>query len=430
MKKIVNIITLGCSKNLVDSEKLLKQLEANNYKVIHDSNKKSDIIIINTCGFINDAKQESIDTILSAIEAKRSGKVEKVFVFGCLSERYADELRAELPEVNQYFGTFDLEKVIRSLNAEYKEDLINERIVTTPQHVAYLKISDGCNHTCAFCAIPAIKGKYTSRTIEDIVDEAQRLINQGVKECILIAQDISYYGVDIYGKCMLPQLVDKLSALEGMQWLRLHYAYPNNFPEEVLDLMAQRSNICKYLDIPLQHITDNMLKTMKRNISGKRVKELITKIRTKVPDIALRTTLIVGHPGEEEADFNDLLDFVKETKFDRLGVFTYSEEDGTYSALNYKDNITEEEKQRRADEIMFAQQDISLELNQNKIGKTFKTIIDRKEGEAYIGRTEFDSFEVDNEVIIETDQKLIIGEFYNVKIVKAEDFDIYGLLES
>lgn len=428
MKKSVNIITLGCSKNLVDSEKLLKQLGANEFEVAHDSSEKSDIIIVNTCGFINDAKQESIDTILDAINAKKNGKAEKVYVTGCLSQRYADQLRSELPDVDDYFGAYDIKKILTTLNAEYRDSLLNERIVTTPSHIAYLKISEGCDRGCAFCSIPLIKGKHVSRSIEDVVEEAELLVSQGVKEILLIAQDLSFYGMDLYKERKLPEMLDKLSKIQGLEWIRLHYAYPNDFPEEVLELMAERDNICNYIDVPVQHISSKMLKIMRRRISKKATVDIINKFREKVPDVALRTTLLVGHPGEDEKDFEDLKKFVQSIKFDRLGVFTYSEEEGTHSGETMEDTISQEEKQRRADEIMAIQQDISYELNQKKVGKEYKTIIDRKEGDVYIGRTQYDSYEVDNEVII-SDSDLEIGSFYNVKITKADDFDLYGAVK-
>jgi len=426
----VNVITLGCSKNLVDSEYLLKQLSANGFKVVHDSNSNDyDIVVINTCGFINDAKQESIETILQFEELKKQNKIKKLFVFGCLSQRYREELIKEIPSVDKYFGVYDLKELVESIGANYKSELIGERFVTTPKHYAYLKISDGCDRNCSFCAIPLIKGKHLSKAIPELVDEAELLVRNGAKEIILIAQDLSYYGYDIYKKPKLADLIDQLSDIKGLKWLRLHYAYPAKFPMDVLEIMTAKPNICHYLDIPVQHISDKMLKMMKRGNTKNETYDLIDNLRAKIPDIVLRTTILVGHPGETDEDFRELLDFVKYAKFDRLGVFTYSEEENTFSANNYKDDVPFSVKQSRMDEIMEVQRQISNELNYQKIGNIYNAIIDRKEGDYYIGRTEYDSPEVDNEVLIQSDAKLKIGQFYNVRIIKADDFDLFARIE-
>jgi len=424
--KKVNIITLGCSKNLVDSESLIRQLESNGFKVEHDSNRHADIVIVNTCGFINDAKQESIETILQFEDLRNKGKIEKLIVFGCLSERYKNELEKEIPVVDQYFGVYNLKELVESVGANYKEELVGERSLTTPKHYAYLKISEGCDRTCSFCAIPLIKGKHTSRPIEDLIKEATFLIKKGVKEIILIAQDLSYYGIDLYKEPKLAELIDKLSDLKGLKWLRLHYTFPAKFPKDVIDVMKSKSNICKYLDIPVQHISDNQLKKMRRGINKEQTYELIEYFRKELPDMALRTTLLVGHPGETDEEFNELIEFVRFAKFERLGVFTYSEEENTYSAKSFKDDIPFSIKQSRMEEIMEVQREISNQLNQNRIGKEYLVIIDRKEGDYYIGRTEYDSPEVDNEVVIKTQNKLGIGSFYRVKVTSAEDFDLIG----
>ncbi len=428
--KKVNIITLGCSKNLVDSESLMRQLESNGYRVVHDSNEHSEIVIINTCGFINDAKQESIETILQFEDLRQTNKIEKLFVFGCLSERYKKELEKEIPLVDKYFGVYNLKELTESIGAHYKEELIGERFLTTPKHYAYLKISEGCDRTCSFCAIPLIKGKHKSRPIEEIISEAEFLISKGVKEIILIAQDLSYYGLDIYKEFKLGELIDRLSDLKGLKWLRLHYAFPARFPKDVVKIMKSKSNICKYLDIPVQHISDKLLKNMRRGITKEQTYELIDSFRKEIPEMALRTTLLVGHPGETDEDFNELIEFVKFAQFERLGVFTYSEEENTYSAKNFKDDIPLSIKQSRMDEIMEIQRSISNKLNNNKIGKLFKVIIDRKEGDYYIGRTEFDSPDVDNEVIVKSEKKnLRVGSFYKVRIKSADDFDLIGEVE-
>lgn len=425
-KDKVNIITLGCSKNMVDSEVLSGQLQANDIDVVHE-NKKSDhnIVVVNTCGFIEKAKEESINTILDQVELKRRGKLDKVYVTGCLSERYKNNLETEIPEVDAYFGTMELPLILKQFEADYKTELLGERLLATPQHYAYMKISEGCNRTCSFCAIPLMRGQHISKPIEELVKEAEGLVKKGVKEIMLIAQELTYYGLDIYKKRMLPDLLRRLSDVKGLEWIRLHYAYPSKFPLEILDAMKERENICNYLDMPLQHAANNMLKAMKRQITREEMEELIQAVREKVPGICLRTTLITGFPGETEDDVEELKMFLQKQRFDRVGIFTYSHEEGT-SAFDLKDNIPEEEKERRAQEIMEVQQEISFELNQQKIGKTFKTLIDKKEAGRYLGRTEFDSVEVDNEVVIHSPQKLSIGEFYNVTIRKAYDYDLEG----
>lgn len=425
----VNVITLGCSKNLVDSENLIGQLKGNDIEVAHESNADANIVVVNTCGFIDMAKQESIDTILDYADAKTKGAIEKLYVTGCLSERYKEDLSKEIPEVNAWFGTMDLPFLLKELGADYKHQLIGERQgLTTPQHYAYLKISEGCNRTCSFCAIPLMRGKHISRPIEDLVFEAKNLVKQGVKEIMIIAQELTYYGLDIYKKRSLPELLNQLAAVEGLEWIRLHYAYPHKFPLEIIEAVKAHPNICNYLDMPLQHASDNVLKNMKRQITRADTESLIANIRNILPGIAIRTTMLVGFPGETEKDIEVLKEFITEQRFERLGVFTYSHEEGT-SGYQLNDNISEEEKQQRASEIMAIQQDISDELNQAKIGKDFKVIIDRKEGDNYIGRTEFDSPEVDNEVIINaTEQYLRVGDFAKIKITDASDFDLYGHL--
>jgi ribosomal protein S12 methylthiotransferase len=428
--KKVNIITLGCSKNLVDSESLMRQLESNGYRVVHDSNEHSEIVIINTCGFINDAKQESIETILQFEDLRQTNKIEKLIVFGCLSERYKQELEKEIPLVDKFFGVYNLKELTESIGAHYKEELMGERLLTTPKHYAYLKISEGCDRTCSFCAIPLIKGKHRSRPMDEIITEAEFLISKGVKEIILIAQDLSYYGLDIYKEFKLGELIDRLSDLKGLKWLRLHYAFPAKFPEDVIRIMKSKPTICKYLDIPVQHISDKILKNMRRGISKEQTYNLINYFRKEIPEMALRTTLLVGHPGETDEDFNELIEFVKFARFERLGVFTYSEEENTYAAKNFTDSIPLSIKQSRMDEIMEVQRSISNDLNNNKIGKLFKVIIDRKEGDYYIGRTEFDSPDVDNEVIVKSKNKnLRVGSFYMVRIKSADDFDLTGDVE-
>jgi ribosomal protein S12 methylthiotransferase len=425
-KDKVNVITLGCSKNMVDSEVLSGQLLANDIDVVHE-NKKLDhnIVVVNTCGFIDKAKEESINTILRQVELKRKGKLDKVYVTGCLSERYKNNLEAEIPEVDAYFGTMELPFILKQFEADYKTELVGERLLATPQHYAYMKISEGCNRTCSFCAIPLMRGQHVSKSIEDLVREAEGLVKKGVKEVMLIAQELTYYGLDIYKKRMLGDLMNRLADVKGLEWIRLHYAYPSKFPLEVLDVMRERENICNYLDMPLQHAANNMLKAMKRQITREEMEELTIAIREKVPGICLRTTLIAGFPGETEDDVEELKGFLQRQRFDRVGIFTYSHEEGT-SAHDLVDDVPAEEKERRAQDIMETQQEISFELNQEKIGKTFKTLIDKKEAGRYLGRTEFDSVEVDNEVVIHSDKKLPIGEFVNVKITKAYDYDLEG----
>lgn len=423
----INIVTLGCSKNIVDSEVLMGQLKGNKFDVSHESEKLDfGTVIINTCGFIDNAKQESIDTILKYVELKEKGDIEKVYVTGCLSQRYKDDLEKEIPNVDAYFGTNDLVRILKTVGADYKHELVGERLITTPSHYAYFKIAEGCNRPCSFCAIPIMRGGHVSKTIEDLVKEAKHLAKNGTKELILIAQDLTYYGLDIYNDRKLGDLLKHLSDIEGIEWIRMQYAYPSQFPMDVLDVMNERSNICKYLDMPLQHITDNMLKSMRRGISKRRTIELVNDIRAKVPDIALRTTLIAGYPGETEKDVEEVLKFVEEMRFDRLGVFTYSHEENTH-AHTLVDDVPDTEKQERADQIMAVQQDISMELNQAKVGKQFKVLIDRIEKDHFVGRTEYDSPEVDNEVLITAkDQYLRIGDFVNVEIESATEFDLYA----
>ncbi len=425
-KDKVNIITLGCSKNLVDSEVLSGQLAANDIHVVHE-NKKLDhnIVVVNTCGFIDKAKEESVNTILEQVDLKRKGRLDKVYVTGCLSERYRNDLELEIPEVDAWFGTLELPFLLQQFNADYKKELLGERILGTPQHYAYLKISEGCNRTCAFCAIPLMRGKHVSKTIEDVVAEAEGLVKKGTKEIMLIAQELTYYGLDIYKQRMLADLLKRLSDVKGLEWIRLHYAYPNKFPLEILDVMKERDNICNYLDMPLQHASSNMLQAMKRQSTKEEVEETIAAIRNKMPGICLRTTLIAGFPGETRDDVEELKSFLVKHRFDRVGIFTYSHEEGT-GAYTLKDNIPAEEKQARAQEIMEVQQDISYEKNQEKLGKTFKVIIDKKEAGRYLGRTEFDSVEVDNEVVIHSKRKLTPGDFVQVKMTKAYDYDLEG----
>ncbi|WP_299705721.1 30S ribosomal protein S12 methylthiotransferase RimO [uncultured Pontibacter sp.] len=426
-KDKVNVITLGCSKNLVDSEVLMGQLRANEFDVAHESEKDdSNIIIVNTCGFIDNAKQESIDTILRYAEAKEAGQIDKLYVTGCLSQRYKDSLEAEIPQVDAYFGTLEMPQLLKKLEADYKHELIGERLITTPSHYAYFKIAEGCNRPCSFCAIPLMRGKHVDRPIEDLVREAKRLASMGTKELILIAQDLTYYGLQHYGERKLADLLRNLSDVEGIDWIRMQYAYPSQFPMEVFDVMNERENICKYLDMPLQHVSDNMLKTMRRGISKRRTIELVDQIRQRVPDIALRTTLIAGHPGETDQDFQELYDWVEETRFERLGIFTYSHEENTHSHT-LEDNVPDEVKQERADAIMELQQGISVELNEEKVGKTNKVLFDRKESGYFVGRTQYDSPEVDNEVLVPADSQYVrLGDFANVKITDASDFDLYG----
>lgn len=422
----VNIITLGCSKNLVDSEVLSGQLKANEIDVVHENAKLDhNIVVVNTCGFIDKAKEESINTILSQVDLKKRGRLDKVYVTGCLSERYRNDLEAEIPEVDSWFGTLELPLILREFNADYKSELLGERLLSTPKHYAYLKISEGCNRTCAFCAIPLMRGKHVSKTIEEIIAEAEGLVKRGVKEIMLIAQELTYYGLDIYKKRMLADLLKRLSDVKGLEWIRLHYAYPNKFPFEVLDVMRERENICNYLDMPLQHASDRMLQAMRRQSTKTEIEETLNIIRDKVPGICLRTTLIAGFPGEIRDDVEELKTFLQQQRFDRVGVFTYSHEEGT-SGYALRDDVPAKEKQARAEEIMEVQQEISYEKNAEKIGKTFKVLIDKKEAGRYLGRTEFDSVEVDNEVIIHSDKKLPIGEFVQVKITNAFDYDLEG----
>ena len=422
----VNIITLGCSKNLVDSEVLSGQLLANDIAVVHE-NKKLDhnIVVVNTCGFIDKAKEESINTILDQLELKRRGKLDKVYVTGCLSERYREDLANEIQDVDAWFGTLELPLILKQLNADYKTELLGERLLSTPQHYAYMKISEGCNRTCSFCAIPLMRGQHISKPIEALVREAESLVQKGVKEVMLIAQELTYYGLDIYKKRELPKLLHALADVKGLEWIRLHYAYPSKFPMEILDAIKERENICNYLDMPLQHASNNMLKAMRRNITREEMSDLIHGIREKIPGICLRTTLIAGFPGETQDDVEELKQFLQLHRFDRVGTFTYSHEENT-SAHDLQDTLTQEEKESRAQEIMEVQQEISLEKNQEKVGKTFKVIVDKKEAGRYLGRTEFDSVEVDNEVVIKSSKKLVIGDFVNVKITKAYDYDIEG----
>ncbi|QHS59439.1 30S ribosomal protein S12 methylthiotransferase RimO [Chitinophaga agri] len=427
-KDKVNIITLGCSKNMVDSEVLSGQLLANEIDVVHESAKKDhNIVVVNTCGFIDKAKEESINTILEQIELKNRGRLEKVYVTGCLSERYRGDLEAEIPGVDAWFGTMELPLILKKFDADYKAELIGERLLATPTHYAYLKISEGCNRTCSFCAIPLMRGGHVSRPIEQLVAEAEKLVNSGVKEIMLIAQELTYYGLDLYKQRRLADLLRALAQVKGLEWIRLHYAYPHKFPMEVLDVMNEFPNICKYIDMPLQHAADNMLKSMKRQITRVEMEELITAIREKVPGICLRTTLITGYPGETLEDVEETKRFLEKMRLDRVGVFTYSHEEGT-SAHDLEDNIPAEEKERRAQDIMETQQEISLEKNQEKVGQVFRVIVDKKESGRYLARTEFDSVEVDNEVIINTSKRLKPGEFVNVRITKAYDYDLEGEL--
>ena len=427
-KGIVDVITLGCSKNLVDSEQLMRQFDVLGYTVRHDAeNPDGDIVIINTCGFIGDAKEESINTILQFADLRKQQKIQKLFVMGCLSERYLKELRSEMPEVDKFYGKFNYNDILTDLGQDYRADLRLERTLTTPNHYAYIKISEGCNRTCSYCAIPIITGKHRSRTMEDIENEVKGLVSNGVKEFQLIAQDLSYYGQDRYKASKLAELTQRLSDINGVEWLRLHYAYPAHFPYDLLKVMRERDNVCNYLDIALQHVSDNMLTKMRRNITSAQTYELIDRLRTEVPDIHLRTTLLLGHPGETEEDVEELKTFIRKARFERLGAFAFSNEEGTYAYKTFKDDIPEEVKHRRVDEIMSIQQEISAEINQAKIGKTLKVMIDRVEDEYFVGRTEYDSPEVDPEVLIPiTTQGVKKGAFYNAKIVGSTDFDLYG----
>lgn len=427
-KNTIDIITLGCSKNLVDSEHLMRQLEEAGYHVTHDAERpQGEIAVINTCGFIGDAKEESINMILEFAQAKEEGLLKKLYVMGCLSERYLKELAIEIPQVDKFYGKFNWKELLHDLGKNYREELHNERVLTTPAHYAYLKISEGCDRKCSYCAIPIITGRHVSRPMEEILQEVRYLVDRGVKEFQIIAQELTYYGVDLYHKQMLPELVERIADIPGVEWIRLHYAYPAHFPTDLFRVMRERSNVCKYMDIALQHISDNMLQKMRRHVTKEQTYQLIENFRKEVPGIHLRTTLMVGHPGETEADFEELKEFVRKVRFDRMGAFAYSEEEGTFAANNYDDNISQEVKQARLDELMAIQQEISSELSAAKIGRQMKVIIDRIEGDYYIGRTEFDSPEVDPEALIERNgEQLIIGNFYQVEIVNSDDFDLYG----
>lgn len=426
-KNKVNVVTLGCSKNIFDSEVMMAQLRANKFDVEHESmNDDAEIVIINTCGFIDAAKQESIDTIIRYAEAKADGMVDKVYVTGCLSERYRDELEVEIPEVDAFFGTRELPRLLKTLKADYKHELVGERLLTTPNHYAYFKIAEGCDRPCSFCAIPLMRGKNVSTPIEELVKQAKDLAAKGVKELMLIAQDLTYYGLDLYKKRALAELLEQLAQVEGIEWIRLHYAFPAGFPMDVLDVMNKYDNICKYLDMPLQHGSTNILKAMRRGTTREKTEELVAQIREKVPGITIRTTLIAGYPGETEADFQEMYDFVESSRFDRLGIFTYSHEENTH-AYNFEDDVPEEEKRRRADAIMELQSGISYGLNQKKVGKTYRVLFDRVEGDYFIGRTEFDSPEVDNEVLVKKSEEYVrIGDFALVEITSADHYDLYG----
>lgn len=429
-KNKVNVVTLGCSKNIFDSEVMMAQLKANNFQVEHEAQEDdSQIVIINTCGFIDAAKEESVNTILRYAEAKKEGQVEKVYVTGCLSERYKDQLVDEIPEVDAFFGTKDLPKLLKTLKADYKHELVGERLLTTPTHYAYFKIAEGCDRPCSFCAIPLMRGKHVSTPIEQLIEQAKNLAAQGTKELILIAQDLTYYGLDIYKKRNLSELLDELVKVDGIEWIRLHYAYPAGFPMDVLDVMAKYDKVCNYIDMPLQHASTKMLKAMRRGITKEKTVELVNKMREVVPNIAIRTTLIAGYPGETEEDFQEMMDWVEEVRFDRLGIFPYSHEENTH-AFNFEDNVPDKVKKERAEEIMDLQSGISYELNQSKIGNTYKVLFDRIEGDFFIGRTEFDSPDVDNEVLVKKDENtyIRIGDFANVKIINADHYDLYGEL--
>ncbi|MBE6201834.1 MAG: 30S ribosomal protein S12 methylthiotransferase RimO [Rikenellaceae bacterium] len=427
MSKKINVITLGCSKNLVDSEHLMAQLDEAGYEIVTDSNDTdAKVVVINTCGFIGDAKEEAIQTILECAQAKADGRIERLFVMGCLSERYADELRSEIPEVDDYFGARSLKEVVEALGADYLPELETERLLTTPDHYAYLKIGEGCNWHCAYCAIPLIRGNHRSVPMEKVLEEAEGLVAVGVKEIIVIAQDTTYYGKDLYGKRMLAELLRKLCAIEGVEWVRLHYAYPTDFPQEVIEVMRDEPKICKYLDIPLQHISDNQLSAMRRRITKAETEALVARLRSEIPDIALRTTMLVGFPGETEEDFEELCDFVRKVRFERLGAFAYSEEEGTPSALTMEDNVPEEVKESRVERLMQIQKRISLALNAERVGKTMRAIIDRTEGDYYIGRSQYDSPEVDEEILITSAKELEMGQMVDVLITDCEEYDLYG----
>ncbi len=426
----VDVITMGCSKNLVDSEKLMRQFQADGLKVRHDPAVPSgEFVVINTCGFIGDAQQESVNMILECCELKKRGKIGKLFVMGCLAEKYRKELILEIPEVDGYYGKFDWNRIITDLSQEWHKELEEDRIITTPAHYAYLKIAEGCSRGCAYCAIPLMTGPYSSRSMESILAEARLLVMKGVREIQLIAQDLTFYGRDNYHKPMIAELVERISDIPGIEWIRLHYGYPDTFPMDLLRVMRERDNVCRYLDIALQHISDDVLRRMRRNITASRTRDLLSAIRSEVPGIHLRTTLMVGFPGETESDFQQLMEFVSEQRFERMGAFAYCEVDSTWSALNLKDDVPEDVKQERCSRLMRLQQEISYQLSQSKVGLTFKTIIDRREGEYYVGRTEFDSPDVDPEVLITADKRLTRGRFYNVRIDSAEAFDLYGTIE-
>ncbi len=429
-KKRIDVISLGCSKNLVDSERLLKQLELSGFQAFHNSdNVNGDIVIINTCGFIGDAKEESINTILTYAEAKNEGRIKELYVMGCLSERYRDDLLAEIPEIDRIYGKFDWVNIVSDIIKRNPATMPYDRVITTPSHYTYLKIAEGCNRFCAFCAIPLITGRYKSRPIEEILEEVRMLVGKGVKEFNVIAQDLSFYGLDIYKRLALPELIDRMAEIDGVKWIRLHYAYPSEFPYEILDVMARHSNVCNYLDIALQHINDDVLKNMRRHITKEETLALIRTIREKVPGIHIRTTLMVGFPGETEDAFNELKEFVREAKFERMGAFAYCEEDDTYAAKNFSDSIPQEVKESRLEEIMTIQEDVALESNQSKIGKTMTVVIDREEPDYFVGRTEFDSPEVDPEVLIDKDDRLTVGNFYDVEITDALPFELMARLK-
>lgn len=429
-KKRIDVISLGCSKNLVDSERLLKQLELSGFQAFHNSdNVDGDIVIINTCGFIGDAKEESINTILTYAEVKNEGRIKELYVMGCLSERYRDDLLAEIPEIDRIYGKFDWVNIVSDIIKRNPATMPYDRVITTPSHYTYLKIAEGCNRFCAFCAIPLITGRYKSRPIEEILEEVRMLVGKGVKEFNVIAQDLSFYGLDIYKRLALPKLIDRMAEIDGVKWIRLHYAYPSEFPYEILDVMARHSNVCNYLDIALQHINDDVLKNMRRHITKEETLALIRTIREKVPGIHIRTTLMVGFPGETEDAFNELKEFVREAKFERMGAFAYCEEDDTYAAKNFSDSIPQEVKESRLEEIMTIQEDVALESNQSKIGKTMTVVIDREEPDYFVGRTEFDSPEVDPEVLIDKDDRLTVGNFYDVEITDALPFELMARLK-
>lgn len=429
-KKRIDVISLGCSKNLVDSERLLKQLELSGFQAFHNSdNVDGDIVIINTCGFIGDAKEESINTILTYAEAKNEGRIKELYVMGCLSERYRDDLLAEIPEIDRIYGKFDWVNIVSDIIKRNPATMPYDRVITTPSHYTYLKIAEGCNRFCAFCAIPLITGRYKSRPIEEILEEVRMLVRKGVKEFNVIAQDLSSYGLDIYKRLALPELIDRMAEIDGVKWIRLHYAYPSEFPYEILDVMARHSNVCNYLDIALQHINNDVLKNMRRHITKEETLALIRTIREKVPGIHIRTTLMVGFPGETEEAFNELKEFVREAKFERMGAFAYCEEDDTYAAKNFSDSIPQEVKESRLEKIMAIQEDVALESNQSKIGKTMTVVIDREETDYFVGRTEFDSPEVDPEVLIDKDDRLTVGNFYDVEITDALPFELMAKLK-